>query len=52
MNRTSRVMKNHPYIGTEACNYLHEMQREYMSLLKMIWMVEMESGCASIRLSA
>lgn len=50
MNRTSRVMRNHPYIGAEACNYLHEKQRENMSLLKMIWMVKMESGRASIQL--
>lgn len=52
MNRTSKVMRNHPFIGAEACKCLREMQREYRSLLKMIWMVEMESGRASIRLSA
>jgi len=48
VNRTSRMMRNHPYIGAKEHNWLHEMWRELGSPLKMIWMVKMELGHVSM----
>ncbi|KEH33370.1 hypothetical protein MTR_3g436850 [Medicago truncatula] len=36
--------RNHPYKCVEARKCLCKMQREYRSLLEMIWAVEMEFG--------